>query len=381
MVGDYLANAILQSIRLHFETREGTAPFMYIFAEPVTEMEANEIQSTNKAKIEAWERSMLGLDRIADDKKASQDSSGVAEPTEGRPAAAPQTSSNTSESQPTSIVDIATNIDEEITSSYLPEVTTTNESMESQAPSDEQDVESLAKQDTMVEEDTPDAAKTKSDEAVAVDVVSEVADTNIEEAISDSADTSASLTDFPSEDSHDPADAEFLTGLRSGDEQYTRYPKGVLAMALTVKSYVNGAHVKELKNLSPNDSWTLQYELGVFEKEHRAATLYTACKERRKKIMDAVREEESSVDERHDQFRTLLRDITAKSRQWRLDKEKREQKAGVEGAAKMWNDSNPKPSVDVAEGASISEDTVNVDGYLGWLYSGEAGAQGKQAEV
>ncbi|PWY83015.1 Pet127-domain-containing protein [Aspergillus heteromorphus CBS 117.55] len=51
-----------QSIRLHFETREAVQePFMYIFAEPVTEEEIHAIQTKNQAEIDAYQRRVLNL--------------------------------------------------------------------------------------------------------------------------------------------------------------------------------------------------------------------------------------------------------------------------------------------------------------------------------
>ncbi|KAL9059738.1 MAG: hypothetical protein Q9162_001039 [Coniocarpon cinnabarinum] len=49
------------SLRLHFETRPSATavPFMYVFAEPVTEGQAESIQDANKEKIREWERSIL----------------------------------------------------------------------------------------------------------------------------------------------------------------------------------------------------------------------------------------------------------------------------------------------------------------------------------
>lgn len=52
-----------QSLRIHFETREVQTPFMYVFAEPVTEEQVDEIQSQNSAKIQEFERKILGLTR------------------------------------------------------------------------------------------------------------------------------------------------------------------------------------------------------------------------------------------------------------------------------------------------------------------------------
>ncbi|KAI1398111.1 Pet127-domain-containing protein [Hypoxylon fuscum] len=53
-----------QSLRLHFETRTSKgAPFMYIFAKPVSQGDIEEVQSAGKASIEAFEKDMLGLVR------------------------------------------------------------------------------------------------------------------------------------------------------------------------------------------------------------------------------------------------------------------------------------------------------------------------------
>ena len=49
-----------QSLRLHFETREAQTPFMYIFAEPVTEDQITAIQTANDAKIQAIEDELMG---------------------------------------------------------------------------------------------------------------------------------------------------------------------------------------------------------------------------------------------------------------------------------------------------------------------------------
>ncbi|KAI2623222.1 Pet127-domain-containing protein [Hypoxylon sp. NC1633] len=51
-----------QSLRLHFETRTSvSAPFMYIFAKPVSQTDIEEVQSSSKASIEAFEKEMLGI--------------------------------------------------------------------------------------------------------------------------------------------------------------------------------------------------------------------------------------------------------------------------------------------------------------------------------
>lgn len=51
-----------RTLRLHFETREAKRNFMYIFAEPMTDEEADAIQNKNAAKVEKKTRRLLGLD-------------------------------------------------------------------------------------------------------------------------------------------------------------------------------------------------------------------------------------------------------------------------------------------------------------------------------
>ncbi|KAK2742993.1 hypothetical protein FQN55_007623 [Onygenales sp. PD_40] len=48
-----------QSLRFHFDTRETQTAMMYIFAEPVTEEEIDKIQTRNKEKIDAIQKSLL----------------------------------------------------------------------------------------------------------------------------------------------------------------------------------------------------------------------------------------------------------------------------------------------------------------------------------
>lgn len=51
-----------QSLRIHFETRTSVgAPFMYIFAKPVTKEDIDEVQNAGKSSIEAFEKEMLGI--------------------------------------------------------------------------------------------------------------------------------------------------------------------------------------------------------------------------------------------------------------------------------------------------------------------------------
>lgn len=62
------------SIRFHFEAREATKaspPYMYVFAEPVTEDEIRKIQTTSKQEIEAYEERLFNPHRFSKGKGAS----------------------------------------------------------------------------------------------------------------------------------------------------------------------------------------------------------------------------------------------------------------------------------------------------------------------
>lgn len=72
-----------QSLRLLCETRPHTSenqnPYMYIFAEPMAEEKIEALQSTNKAKIEAFEKEVLGLGKDTEEQTILEQS---AEPDE-----------------------------------------------------------------------------------------------------------------------------------------------------------------------------------------------------------------------------------------------------------------------------------------------------------
>lgn len=60
-----------RSLRFHFETRDASTPFMYIFAEPVTEEEITAIQTKNAEAINAYQQRILNL--ATEESKEPQD--------------------------------------------------------------------------------------------------------------------------------------------------------------------------------------------------------------------------------------------------------------------------------------------------------------------
>ena len=62
-----------KSLRFHFETRDTTTPFMYIFYEPVTDEEIESIQTRNKAEIDAYQQRILKYAPNADGRDPAQE--------------------------------------------------------------------------------------------------------------------------------------------------------------------------------------------------------------------------------------------------------------------------------------------------------------------
>ncbi|KAJ4326611.1 hypothetical protein N0V84_002945 [Fusarium piperis] len=61
-----------RSLRLHIETRPTNPPLTYFFAEPVDEEAINRTQETGRAKVEAFEREILGLSRKEKEEESRQ---------------------------------------------------------------------------------------------------------------------------------------------------------------------------------------------------------------------------------------------------------------------------------------------------------------------
>ncbi|CAK7272032.1 hypothetical protein SEPCBS57363_004928 [Sporothrix epigloea] len=83
MLSLHLLNAVMdkaterfpdRSLRLHIETRPSlAAPFMYVFAKPVTPEEIAEVQDAGKESVEAFERNILGMTTRASEETAESD--------------------------------------------------------------------------------------------------------------------------------------------------------------------------------------------------------------------------------------------------------------------------------------------------------------------
>jgi hypothetical protein len=66
-----------QSLRFHFETRDAATPFMYIFAQPVTDEQIHAIQTKNQAEVDAMQDKLLNPEDLASKVLEPGESSGA----------------------------------------------------------------------------------------------------------------------------------------------------------------------------------------------------------------------------------------------------------------------------------------------------------------
>ncbi|KAG2418753.1 hypothetical protein HFD88_001854 [Aspergillus terreus] len=113
-----------RSLRLHFETRDAQTPFMYIFAEPVTDDEIQAIQTKNQAEIDAYQRRILNLSH--EDQSAPSDTtpgSTIRSHIPENPSTAPAKSSATETPQPAETTDETDTAEDSALSSSEPDST------------------------------------------------------------------------------------------------------------------------------------------------------------------------------------------------------------------------------------------------------------------
>ncbi|KAI9714780.1 MAG: hypothetical protein M1820_000069 [Bogoriella megaspora] len=251
------------SLRLHFETREASVNFMYIFVEPVEEAEIEEIQRASKDRIEQYEQSVLGLlskdelnkrenqkdwesiiEQVKDEVRDDEfDSKGPSGPDAAGPAVAQP------ETEPTTGNQVDTR------------------KSSSRNDNDERNVEA--------KEDANGGQKTSRAESRSgkpdVETTSKVAPEGIQMA------------------------------------------KPLLGMTLTTRTLINGTYRVRPEHLRPEDKWQMEYSLAEISSSEKVRSLYESCKRRRKAQLGP----EEKDDAGNDYFLNLIQEYTNKGKEWR----------------------------------------------------------------
>ena len=243
---------------------------MYIFAEPFTEDQVNELQSKQRAAIDKFERNALGIP--------------------GSDSSDPTLSESQWEDMEASVQDTMDRdekgIEEELANPSKPLAESQNASP---------------------------AGKTEI-----VDGASRLAGPDGTVIVSEKNSNIVSTlpSDVETNDSFETdADRPFLDKIK----QEKAPPGQVLAMTLTIRNKVNDEYVTRPDSMRPGDKWKVEYSLVERTDAEKAWALYLACKARRAK---KVTGQPDTNAEKISFYLKSLRRMTAEGRKWRRSMDK-----------------------------------------------------------
>jgi hypothetical protein len=330
-----------KSLRLFFETRESNTPFMYIFAEPVTDDDIEKIQESKKAEIEEWERKALGLDHdrplegIRDEVKTGWENlqAKVEETVESDELGVSESNDdlhgrNAYTSPDNLFESIALERTLDGWSKHV--IGKDPEALEGlQAINKSEDVAMLGVNSYLNLEAT---CEVDSEQEMLSD--HGLADTEAEDDIrcsreeiethSDtlSAGTCGALkiaresTSIPEGEpllQHDAISGKVKetspSRAKSSTQSSPSAEKEILAMTLTIRNKVNNKYVSRPVDLISTDKWSIEYAISEVPGNGRAYNLYQKSQRRRARAL-----EKTCLDDR---FVKLLRNVSRKGRNWR----------------------------------------------------------------
>ena len=274
-----------KSIRLHFEARDTRDTFMYIFAEPVTEDQAEKIQSTNAAKIREFERNILGL---PEDETPQQRAPEVLHNDWAEIAAGVKEALRADEGSLTNLTlgkdrSLMSRMNgdcknEKLGTSSDEMQAETSDAGYSDAQTQTSNDEHGDAQAQPAKDESSDAQATHFDDAhhpTAVDgqdLITETSQQEVEAA-------------EPVEVDFDvTADSSYLDSINESTP--ATVPGKVSAWSLSVRHQVNGKYIHRPDALTHLDEWEVEYSLTEITNPQSAWDLYQACQLRRKKELE-----------------------------------------------------------------------------------------------
>lgn len=345
-----------KSLRIFFETRptvtEDATPYMYIFAQPIEEEEVEKIQSSNKDKVEAFEKDVLGLHSEETEKERAAEWERLQATVEAR------------------IENDGDGIGETDTEIMLEDKESEGDATDSAVADLESDVDELDETNVVVDGETQvDALEaTESNNAVRDDVVEESfevetvepdesmaaeesVDIETQEEQASTADANGKEEEVFEEDAteepEEPVSAETLepelvenedlvseqqaeeTAAKDAAEIDMMAASGptnnepILAMYLTIRNKVNGKTVPRPDDLSPSDDWKVEYALAEIPDRVKAHALLEASMRRRQKAL-TKRDEDEGQNSWNSQYLENIRKLSDEGRSYRKEVDERE---------------------------------------------------------
>ena len=258
---------------------------MYVFAEPVSEARADEIQSTGAQYAKEWARRVIGVGKDdAESQESWQDLQGEVDEQVSEDGAAGK------DAEP------ALPKEETETSAENEAATEGESTAESQRSSSEAEVEvESAKEEVETEPEVE-------------------AETSVENEVENEAENEAEK-EVETEDPFSPP--------RFEKETTTSGP--LIGWTLTLRNKVNGQYVKRPEQLEREDNWQIEYNVQEIPEEN-AWKLYNATKERRRQLVGLGDEE---VDAGLLNYRKLIQRYASRGRKWRAQQDLVEEGRGV----------------------------------------------------
>ena len=267
---------------------------MYVFAEPVSDERADEIQSTGAQYAKEWARRVIGVGKDdAEAQESWQDLQGEVDEQVSEDGAAGK--------------DAETVVPKEET-----EVSAENEA----AAEGESTVESQIwrqEPDNEVEEGKEEVENAPSVQAETS--IENEAETN---AGNDAENEAESSTSTPAQTETDPfAPPRF--------EKETTASGPLIGWTLTVRNKLNGQYVKRPEQLEREDNWQIEYNIQDIP-ESNVWKLYNATKERRRQLVGLNDDE---LDQGLQNYRKVIQRYASRGRKWRAQQDVIDEGRGV----------------------------------------------------
>jgi len=341
-----------QSLRIVIETRPAKTPFTYVFAEPFTEKAIEDIQKTSKAKIEKFEKAVLGVvskeySEEDQEKEWAKIRARVEESVDDDEAGREALSGTDDISNLDSDLDnadenadVADNDDQTNAAELskeereLRDIISATKGAEDQALEHEED-ESVEEgssgegNDTALEDSVEEGVE--SDETTIAEPDEDESDQSVEPDSEDSdegseVDTAEESSDATeSEENDDYIDEDSLpitrvaTGPRGGRASITANKNApireMMAMTLTIRNKINGQYHIRPSKLKSTDKWEVEHALSEIQDPQRIATLYQMSLDRRERANNRT------VDLNKDSFNSVflqrIKNMNQRGREWR----------------------------------------------------------------
>lgn len=331
---------------------------MYIFAEPVTEEQADEIQSSNKEKVEEFERGILGLhakDAGAETKAEDTESEEGWEDIKAKiedeltnDELSPEQAVESPEAEGSTLADDPDGTDGADDAGVGSEAAVTEAEAETRFAQSDEDADPATEEADNAEEgleeppndeltDETRAAVSEGDidrkttENEATDEEEADQGSSVEHAVSDDG------VDGSEEDSEADGDAEWLDEVDQEQKLHAEGQGELLGMTLTIRNKVNGEYMIRPAKFAKSDEWSVEYSLDEIKPASRVRSLYAACQARRRKAFEETETEEAEVSSNF--YIKNLREMSRKGRIWRD-----EQDAAEAGREVVMINGDPTPA-------------------------------------